>query len=121
MLLLFVCLLEIYLILRKTKTADQPKYFRWLIKIPFSIYIGWITVATVANATDVLSLAGSGNGILGIAPLIWAALMIMVSVIIWAVVGIAVKFPSENWIVCAVTLVVLAFVVAGLYPKLKEG
>jgi hypothetical protein len=139
MLLLFVCLLEIYLILRKTKIADQPKHFSWLIKIPFSVYIGWITVAFVANATDVLSLVGFGNGLLGITPQIWAALMIIVSgvlgilmllrekdyayaaVIIWAVIGIAVKFPSENWIVGAVTLVVLAFVFTAVYPRLKEG
>lgn len=26
----------------------------WLVRVPFSIYLGWITVATVANATDVL-------------------------------------------------------------------
>ena len=25
---------------------------RWLVDVPFSIYLGWITVATVANATS---------------------------------------------------------------------
>ncbi len=27
---------------------------RWLVHVPFSIYLGWITVATIANVTDLL-------------------------------------------------------------------
>jgi len=37
---------------------------RWLVHIPFSIYLGWITVATIANVTSVLDyLNWSGWGI----------------------------------------------------------
>lgn len=138
MALLFLSLLKIYLILRETKKEDKPKQFNLLIKLPFSVYLGWITVAFVANITDVLYLAGFTNGILGIAPQLLSALLILVAgilgvlmllrekdyayaaVIVWAVIGIAVKFPSENWIIAAVTLVVLGIVVAGVTPKLKE-
>jgi hypothetical protein len=27
---------------------------KWAVHLPFSIYLGWITVATVANISDVL-------------------------------------------------------------------
>ena len=31
----------------------------WTVRVPFSIYLGWITVATVANAAQTLSASGS--------------------------------------------------------------
>ncbi|MBM3138386.1 MAG: tryptophan-rich sensory protein, partial [Chloroflexi bacterium] len=42
---------------------------RWLVDIPFSIYLGWITVATIANATQLLDVI-EWNGF-GIEPEIW--------------------------------------------------
>jgi benzodiazapine receptor len=80
---------------------------RWSVDIPFSIYLGWITVATVANITDWLYLI-NWNGF-GIAPQTWAVIMLAVasllgvimaimrkdaaylSVLVWAFIGIAVK------------------------------
>jgi len=80
---------------------------RWSVDIPFSIYLGWITVATVANITDLLYLI-EWNGF-GIAPQVWAVIMIVVAsvvgllmtltrkdaayvfVLVWSFIGIAVK------------------------------
>ncbi len=80
---------------------------RWSVDIPFSIYLGWITVATVANITDWLYLV-EWNGF-GIAPQTWAIVMIVVAsivgllmtltrkdtayvfVLVWSFIGIAVK------------------------------
>jgi len=80
---------------------------RWSVDIPFSIYLGWITVATVANITDLLYLI-EWNGF-GIAPQVWAVIMIIVAsvvglsmtltrkdaayvfVLVWSFIGIAVK------------------------------
>lgn len=80
---------------------------RWSVDIPFSVYLGWITVATVANITDWLYLVEWSG--LGIAPQIWAVIMIAVAsilgllmalyrkdaayvfVLAWAFIGIAVK------------------------------
>ena len=80
---------------------------RWSVDIPFSVYLGWITVATVANITDWLYLI-EWNGF-GIAVQTWAIIMIAVAslvglamalirkdaaylfVLVWSFVGIAVK------------------------------
>ena len=80
---------------------------RWCVDVPFSIYLGWITVATVANISDYLfSISWSGWGITA-QP--WAAIMIAVAsllgllmaltrrdsgylfVLVWSFIGIAVK------------------------------
>jgi hypothetical protein len=83
---------------------------RWSVDIPFSVYLGWITVATVANVTDLLYLV-EWNGF-GIAPTVWAVIMIVVAsivgllmtltrkdaayvfVLVWSFIGIAVKQAS---------------------------
>jgi hypothetical protein len=80
---------------------------KWSVDIPFSIYLGWITVATVANISDYLYLI-QWNGF-GIAPQVWAVIMIVVAsllgalmtvlrrdsayvfVLAWSFVGIGVK------------------------------
>jgi hypothetical protein len=84
---------------------------KWLVRIPFSIYLGWITVAIIANVTSVLDYVHWGGW--GIAPQAWTAIMLGVAVVlmgvmtftrrdipyllvlIWAFVGIAIKFPAE--------------------------
>lgn len=108
MLLILLSLIGIYVSLgvgREQVGAAQ----QWLVHVPFSIYLGWITVATIANVTVVLDdLNWSGWGI---APQTWAAIMIgvgalvaiavsltrgdvaYIAVIVWAFVGIAAKFP----------------------------
>lgn len=109
MLLLLACLLAIYVRLgigRSTPRAGE----RWLVRAPFSLYLGWITVATVANITSWLDVLGWGGW--GIGEAAWAAILLAVAlliasavvltrrdviyglVIIWAYIGIAVKFPD---------------------------
>lgn len=83
---------------------------RWFIVAPISVYIGWITVATIANATYVL-LDANWNGF-GIPNETWGAIMIIVggmiggafaninrdpiyaAVIVWAFVGILTRHPE---------------------------
>jgi len=80
---------------------------KWSVDIPFSVYLGWITVATVANVSDYLYLI-QWNGF-GIAPQVWAVIMIVVAsllgalmtvlrrdsayvfVLVWSFLGIGVK------------------------------
>ena len=87
----------------------------WAVRIPFSIYLGWITVATIANVSDVLDFL-KWNG-LGIAPQIWmiiilvavlviASLMNLIRrdlayalVILWALAGIMVKQSATSLVV----------------------
>jgi len=82
------------------------KEFFW-VKVPISVYFGWITVATIANMSALLvSIDWKG---FGISPDIWTAVMIVIAtiisfivaikyfdiaylaVIIWALVGISWK------------------------------
>lgn len=110
---------------------------KWMTHIPFSIYLGWITVATVANATALLDYLNWDR--FGIAPEIWmgivlaavlsiTAMMIFTRrdlaytlVILWALVGISVKHAAVSavavptWLTFG--LVVLALVAAFVLRK----
>lgn len=102
---------------------------RWSVDIPFSVYLGWITVATVANVTDFLYLV-EWNGF-GIAAQTWAIIMIVVAslvgllmtltrkdaaylfVLVWSFVGIALKqTPAPNVVTAAWIGAVLMLVLA---------
>jgi tryptophan-rich sensory protein len=79
---------------------------RWLVALPFSVYLGWITVATIANISAMLYGAGYRGEPIGEGA--WAAIVLAAGVgiaaamllrerdwafglvIIWAYVGIAV-------------------------------
>jgi hypothetical protein len=83
-----------------------------LIRLPFSIYFGWITVATVANVVTFLVSVSWDR--FGIAEYLWADIIILVAaligaaaiifykdiayglVIIWAYIGIALKHLSPE-------------------------
>jgi hypothetical protein len=134
MLVLLATLIVTYLRLGigKTRVGSAEK---WMVHLPFSIYLGWITVATIANISDVLDFAKWNR--FGIAPEIWmgiilaAVLVIAVivsftrqdiayaAVLLWALAGITVKQASipavviPTWItfgLVAFTLVVALFV-----------
>ena len=55
----------------------------WLLRVPFSIYLGWITVATVANVTSLLDYLGWGG--FGIAPEVWAVIMLGIATVLGVV------------------------------------
>jgi hypothetical protein len=48
------------------------------IKWPFSVYLGWISVATIANVTALLVTNGWGG--FGIAPQVWTVSVIVVAI-----------------------------------------
>lgn len=106
----------------------------WAARVPFSIYLGWITVATVANVTSLLDyLKWDG---FGLAPEIWMGIVLVAVlviatlmnvtrrdvayalVILWALAGISVKHAAvaavaiPTWItfaLVALTLVAAVF------------
>ena len=116
MLAILGLLIAIYLGLNIGK-AQVPAAQKWLVHLPFSIYLGWITVATIANATSLLDYVG-WNG-WGISPEIWTVLMLLAAVVIsgmmsftrgdiayslvlvWAFVGIAVKHQDTTTVAAA--------------------
>ncbi len=101
----------------------------WAVRIPFSIYLGWITVATVANVSDVLdtlhpigfsSTAAIWMVVTLAAVLLIAGLMNFLRrdvayaiVILWALAGIAARFPQSG-IVTIATWVTFGLVAASL-------
>ena len=69
---ILVCLILIAGTLRGRTLSGRG---RWFIAVPFSVYFGWTTVATVANMTVLLvSLRWDG---FGVAAPVWAAVVIL--------------------------------------------
>lgn len=73
MLALLATLVLISLRLKKSR-AQSPRG-HWMVDIPFSVYLGWISVATIANVSVVLT-AGGWDG-WGIGPVTWTIIMIL--------------------------------------------
>lgn len=67
---------------RSAKPAHRAR--RWYVRYPFSLYLGWIAVATVVNVASALYAAGWGGW--GIGPVGWTVLMVLVSGAIAAIV-----------------------------------
>jgi hypothetical protein len=128
MLCIFFTLLQIYQRLQ-IGLVSVSKTEKWLVHVPFSIYLGWITVATIANTTALL-VDLDWNGF-GVAPEIWATIVIVVGaligsrvvqdrkdvayglVIVWAYYGIISKRMSidadlyQNIIITAIAGIIL--------------
>lgn len=77
MLIILVCLLLINLQTRKEKLSLLQSF---LIRLPFSVYFGWITVATIANVTTLL-VDMKWNG-LGISETIWTVAILIIGIVI---------------------------------------
>lgn len=102
---------------------------KWFVQVPFSIYLGWITVATIANVTSYLDYINWDGW--GLRPEIWTMIMLLAGVIIatairitrnevafllvitWAYIGIFVKHSGNPLVasmaLIATVLVMLAF------------
>jgi benzodiazapine receptor len=80
---------------------------KWCVDVPFSIYLGWISVATIANVTDWLYLV-NWNGF-GIAPEIWAVIMLLVA----SLVGVLMALTRRD----SAYLFVFAWSFAGIAVK----
>lgn len=77
MLILLGCLLAIYLRL-SVGNSDATKAERYFAHLPFSIYLGWITIATIANVTALLVNTNWNNW--GLGEQFWAVAVITVGI-----------------------------------------
>ncbi|MFN2225178.1 MAG: TspO/MBR family protein, partial [Anaerolineae bacterium] len=82
---LLILLIAIYLRLRIGRLRVPPAD-AWLVHVPFSIYLGWITVATIANVTQMLDFL-NWNG-WGLAPEWWAIIMLIVGGVVASLMSI---------------------------------
>jgi benzodiazapine receptor len=136
---LLATLIAIYLRLDIGR-ADVSLVEKICVHLPFSVYLGWITVASIANVAVALTAVGWDGG--GIDPLTWAVLVIVVAllitlaviatrkdaayglVIVWALAGIMVKQMENQTIVLttqvSITIALVAIVAMVVVSKLKR-
>jgi hypothetical protein len=138
MLALLATLIVTYLRL-EIGESSAPAAETWAVRVPFSIYLGWITVATVANVTSLLDFL-KWDGF-GLAPELWmgivlaAVLVIAVLmnitrrdvayalVVLWALAGISFKHAAvaavavPTWI----TFGLVALTLVGTFFLRKPG
>jgi hypothetical protein len=131
MLAILITLILIYINLNETKGS-----LKWLVRLPFSIYLGWISVATIANVSQLLfTLSWSG---FGIHPATWAIIMIGVAsllglimswresdpfynfVLVWAFIGISVSQADTQAIVTTTWVSVVVILVGILVSSISN-
>jgi len=135
-LLLATMLVLLILITRATQAADLSPRDRAFVRLPFSVYFGWITVATIANITVwLVSIGWDGFGIpepawavtiIAVGAIIGATVILRDSdiayglVLVWAYLGIWIKHTSAAGFdgaypaVAATAIIgIIIFVVAG--------
>lgn len=86
MVLMLVILISLIIINEELKNTVLTRKEKIFIRLPFSVYFGWITVATIANATALLVYLGWGR--LGLSEQLWAVIIIFIGLIISTVVTI---------------------------------
>jgi len=137
MLLLLGSLITIYLRLRIGK-SDSTRIEKYLVHLPFSVYLGWITIATIANVTALLVDVNWNT--FGLGEQFWAVAVIMVGIAIalsilftrkdifyclvinWALLGILIKrlavetTPDQSVII--ITIVGLVLISVGIIVQI---
>lgn len=132
MIILLITLIALYLRLDVGRAA-VPLQEKLCVHLPFSVYLGWITVATIANVTAYLvSVHWDG---LGISDIMWTQLVISVGVLItllalitrrdiayslvvvWALLGIYLKRTTQeslNSDVATTALIAMVIILVGI-------
>jgi hypothetical protein len=139
MLLFLITLIAIYLRLQigKPGASRSEKY---LVHLPFSVYLGWISIATIANLTAFL-VSVHWNGF-GISEQAWTVIVILVGislaismllkrrdifyclVVDWALVGILIKrlslstIPAQSVIVTCI--IGIALITVGILVQVAR-
>lgn len=118
---LLVSLIMIYL--EVNKPTKLPQRFAWMVRVPVSIYLGWISVATIANiASALVQVSWLG---FGLSAETWSAILIgvatglglamtkfrkdffFVGVLVWALIGIGANFYTSSPMVFGAVIVAL--------------
>lgn len=133
---MFVLLGSLIYIFNSFTQEKYTKNERWFMLLPAEVYLGWISIATVANMSVVLYVL-KWNGF-GIAAPIWSAIMIIVAsilavtmlmkhksfafalVVLWAFSGIINAFEEVPVIVLTTILTTICIVIAGVYAFAKD-
>jgi hypothetical protein len=137
MLILFVSLMAIYVKLQIGR-ADSSKSEKYLVHLPFSVYLGWITIATIANITALLVNLGWNR--FGFSEQFWTVVVIIIGIAIsltmlfcrkdifyclvvdWALFGILMKRLTANAVpvqsIIIVVIIGLTFISLGIIVQI---
>lgn len=125
--LIFGLLFTMISVMDKLQIGRRPvsRAETWLVRFPFAVYTGWLTVATFANTSAYLRSIGFNGPLFGEAG--WTVLMLTaglgigiflfrryhnaayVMTIVWALVAIAVREPQSDWVRLTATAGTLVF------------
>ena len=140
MVVILICLIMVNKEINKNKLSSKEKFF---LRVPFSVYFAWITVATIANATVLLvSLGWAG---FGISEIVWASIVIALGmligvrrifkdrniayglVLIWAYLGILIKHTGSSGfngqypqVIAVVAACIIIFIAAEIYIMISK-
>ena len=138
MVFMIVILLSLIKINQELDQADLTPRESLLLKVPFQVYLAWITIATIANTAAFLVSTGWSG--FGISEVYWTILVLGIGfvlslitmfhynsiayglVIIWAYTGILIKHLSKAGfdgrypsIIVAVSICLVLLIIATLY------
>ncbi len=112
MLVLLASLIVSYQIARTGRPSQPTALERWTVRAPLGVYLGWVSVATIANISGALVAAAWGG--FGIPAAWWGIIVLLVAtalafanlvrvgdcvfagVFVWALAGIAVATSSAS-------------------------
>ncbi|MFD0048190.1 hypothetical protein ACFVHQ_02435 [Actinomycetes bacterium NPDC127524] len=94
--ILFIVLGLLTLMLIYTRITKSPGHSKWM-KFPFSIFIGWLSLATVVDAFVVIQSQGITT-LFGLAEQAWTNIILTATIII----GISFTYFHKDWIFATV-------------------
>lgn len=128
---IFVMLGTLVLINSNLQNKNDPAE-TWAARVPFGLYFGWITVATVLNFTVALVSAGvtASDLTTKILAVILVVSIVILGIIIrlklstaayaiaiaWALTAIAIKHNIETMLIISTAFGVIALLIAAIFP-----
>ncbi len=103
--IMFGLLITLTVVYLKTRSNTRSTAVQWLVQLPFSLYLGWISVATIVNISVVL-YANDWSG-WGLTNEAWTIIMLVVAA------GLAVWMGSRYVDPVYIAVFVWAFVAIG--------
>jgi hypothetical protein len=99
----------LYKINKTTTATKQDLATTFTTRIPFAIYFGWVTVATIANISSFLVQLGYQEGFLGLSAESWTVVILVVATLIGTATALVNSSPSYS--------LVLVWAYFGIYSR----
>ncbi len=128
---IFVMLGTLVLINSNLQNKNDPAE-TWTTRVPFGLYFGWVTVATVLNFTVALVYSGvkTSDSITRILAVILVGAIVIAGVVVrlklstaayalaiaWALTAIAIKHNTETMLIISTAFGVIALLIAAIFP-----